>query len=500
MSFAQRSAPQVRRFSSAMRALLLRAPLTLSVTWGLCETALAQEPEGPAPGLFERASSGAAEAPAASSAEASPVTVLQLPVDLGGYVRSTFFAGKVPERSNGELKAAYGELALSLRTERESYGQGLAELRFRHGFTGYDPGVAVDLREAYVSLYLGALDLRLGQQIIVWGRADAFNPTNNLTPFDLSVRSPIEDDRRLGNVGARAFYRLEPLRFEAVWMPLYRPAVLPVLPLEDLVTVDQTSFPRPELDNGLGALRVHLELPAFELSASYAHGHAPLPGFALADFSIGADAAVSIARTAYVHQVVGFDFSTAFGELFALRGEAAYRRPTSDERQVYEPRPDLQYVLGVDRAFGDVSVIVQYLGRYVFDWEREQGPAMPITPQALVGFTMLTPALEESIPASINEELEVRNQIVFSQLARVQHLASARVEWTGLHDTLSLSALALVNFTTEEALVYPKLGYRLSDALTLYAGAEIYTGPDDTLFGLIEAPLSAGYAEVRVGF
>lgn len=474
-----------------MGALVVGAQLSL---W---ETARAEEPASP--GLFERAS-GSTAAPEVPLGEPAAAPALQLPVDLGGYVRSTFFAGKVPERSSGDVKAAYGELALQLRTKRETYGQGLAELRFRHGFAGYDPGLSVDLREGYVSLYLGALDLRLGQQIIVWGRADAFNPTNNLTPIDLSVRSPIEDDRRLGNVGARAFYRLEPLRFEAAWMPIYRPALLPVLPLEDLVTVDQTSFPSAELDNGLGALRVHLELPSFELSASYLRGYAPLPGFALASFGIGEEAAVSIARTAYAHQVIGFDFSTAFGELVALRGEAAYRRPTSEERQIYEPRPDLQYVLGVDRAFGDVSVIVQYLGRHVFDWEREEGPEMPITPQALAGFMELTGALAESIPASINEELEVRNQLLFSQLARVQHLASARVEWTALHDTLSLSALGLVNFTTEEALLYPKLGYRLSDAITMYGGAEIYMGPDGTLFGVIQEPLSAGYAEVRVGF
>jgi len=193
MSSQKRSAPRVRRVSGAMGALVV------GTTASLCATALAQEPASP--GLFERAS-GSSDAPETAAGEPAAAPVQQLPVDLGGYVRSTFFAGKVPDRSSGDIKAAYGELALQLRTKRESYGQGLAELRFRHGFAGYDPGLSVDLREGYVSLYLGALDLRLGQQIVVWGRADAFNPTNNLTPIDLGVRSPIEDDRRLGNVGA----------------------------------------------------------------------------------------------------------------------------------------------------------------------------------------------------------------------------------------------------------------------------------------------------------
>jgi hypothetical protein len=55
-----------------------------------------------------------------------------------------------------------------------------------------------------------------------------------------------------------------------------------------------------------------------------------------------------ISRTAYKQQVVGFDFSTAIGDIVALRGEAAYRKPYDYEKAPYAPAPypDLQYVLG----------------------------------------------------------------------------------------------------------------------------------------------------------
>ena len=106
------------------------------------------------------------------------------------------------------MKANYGELALQLRTAKTAYGDGFADARIRYGLQGNAPGTFVDLREAYVNAYLGPFDLRLGKQIIVWGRADALNPTNNLTPVDFRIRSPLEDDIRLGNVGARAFLRL----------------------------------------------------------------------------------------------------------------------------------------------------------------------------------------------------------------------------------------------------------------------------------------------------
>ena len=57
-----------------------------------------------------------------------------------------------------------------------------------------------------------------------------------------------------------------------------------------------------------------------------------------------------------------------------------------------------------------------------------------------------------------------------------------------------------MNFSTEEWLLFPKVGYRISDAIRTYLGAEIYSGPAGTLFDLIDQSLTAGYAELRVGF
>jgi hypothetical protein len=56
------------------------------------------------------------------------------------------------------------------------------------------------------------------------------------------------------------------------------------------------------------------------------------------------------------------------------------------------------------------------------------------------------------------------------------------------------------NFTPPELLFFPKLASKMSDTLSTSLGAEIYAGPEDTLFGLIDAPLSAGYAELRASF
>ena len=260
-------------------------------------------------GLFEQ-SQAASAAPAAGETSLAS----KLPFTLNGYVRGDVFVGKVQDQNAAEMKANYGELSLQLRTAKSAYGDGFADARIRYGLQGALPGTFIDLREAYVNTYLGPFDLRLGKQIIVWGRADALNPTNNLTPVDFRIRSPLEDDIRLGNVGARAFLRLSPVRLEGVWMPTYLATELPPVGLPPVVAYGPPRFPSPDLRNGLVAGRAHLELAAFEMSVSYLNGYAPLPGLTLNSLRFSmTDPAVFVSRTAYNHQVIGLDFSHRAG-------------------------------------------------------------------------------------------------------------------------------------------------------------------------------------------
>ncbi len=447
--------------------------------------------------LFESAVSGDVDTAADEGGEGGAAASA---FDLNGYVRSDTFVGKLPGYDRAELQAAYGELSLKMNMKGGEVADAFAELRFRYGQQGQVRQLFTDLREAYVSAFLGDLELRLGQQIVVWGRADAFNPTNNLTPVDLRVRSPVEDDRRVGNVGARAFYDLRPLRIEAAWMPLYKPVEIPdnvALPTGVYFgPPDYPSTKDPDLADGTVAGRLHFLFDSFEGSVSYLHGYALMPGVALGGYvtssANGPPPEVYIRRTAYNHDVYGADFSTAIGE-YGLRAELAYRNPLHYERRVYAPSPDVQYVVGVDRTLGNLSLIFQYAGRYVIDWQEEEAGTATVDALRYNSDDMV-------IRERIGDELRFRNQILFQQLAEVQHLISLRAEYLALHETLSLSAFGLMNVTTKEWLAYPKVSYKFSDALSGAVGGEIYFGPEDTLFDLVEDELSAGYAELRYTF
>jgi hypothetical protein len=446
-------------------------------------------------GLFESSQSASDTAPAEDSGGSG------LPFDFNGYVRGDAFIGKMPDAQAAEMKAAYGELSLKIQTKKLKYGDAFAEARLRYGLQQGSRIQLVDLREAYVNLYTGPLDIRLGQQIIVWGRADAVNPTNNLTPSDLRVHSPNEDDRRVGNFAARAFLNFQPIRIEGAWVPLYLPSEIP-LTLPDGAQLVAPNYPNFNVKNSTVAGRVHLELPAFEMSASYLYGYAPMPGLEYAGtFTAGSpDAHVDIRRRPYNHQVIGGDFSTTVADWLGVRGEVAYRLPMHWQTRDYAPNPDVMYVLGFDHTFDTVSVIAQYVGKYTIKWRAPPPPgSYGVDDLRRIGTEVdatTIPLVADAVPRAIYPH----NQQLFGQEEHIQHMASLRVEWLALHQTLSMSALGLVNFSTGEWVAFPRVAYQFTDALTGTVGAELYEGPHDTLFGSISGELSAGYAEVKFSY
>lgn len=445
-------------------------------------------------GLFE---SGSSETPAAVKDDDG------FSFDLGGYTRADVFVGLVPTTSEPGINAAYGEISLQMTAKKGEWGSAFADFRARAGQQLNTNDLFLDLREAYVNAYLGPLDIRLGKQIIVWGRADAFNPTSNLTPVDFRIRSPMEDDRRVGNVGARVFLNLLPVRIEGVWMPVYQPTIYPDVPLDPNVYFTTPSYPSLSIRKGTGGGRVHLELPSFEASVSYVFGEALLPGFALSSIVAPGDdlstpdvlepGQVYVTRTSYNHHVAGVDFSTAIGDLFGIRGESALRYPVNQASKPWSAKPDVQWVLGIDREFGNVMVIAQYMGRYTMNWE-------PKRAVNAAGTQALCCTDAASAEPEVQDVLFNSNQMLFSQLHQLQSLASLRIEWKAMHEKLNMSALGMVNFNTTEWALMPKIGYQITGGLSAYVGGEIFIGPDGTLFDMIEDTLSSGYVELRLTY
>ena len=84
---------------------------------------------------------------------------------------------------------------------------------------------------AYVALtdLAPGLDIKVGRQIVVWGTADKFNPTNNINADDLEYRQlftePIANQMLV--VDYAPLRDRDKLFFQGVYVPLFFPALLP---------------------------------------------------------------------------------------------------------------------------------------------------------------------------------------------------------------------------------------------------------------------------------
>jgi hypothetical protein len=407
------------------------------------------------------------------------------PYELNGYLRGTFYVGKVPDKNDAEIKSGYGEASMKLRVRKQDFGDAFAEVRFRRGHEFRKNISEINLREAYVNAYIGSFDFRIGHQIVVWGRADGWNPTDNITPRNMLIRSPDEDDRRLANFLIRSYYNRHPLRFEVIWVPSYSPSYIPtdLISFPPGMTLGDPVYPDSKLKNSAFAFRLNLELPSIDGSLSYFNGHNSLPGIT-ADFPeiLTNEVVLNVFHKSYRMHILGGDFSTVVAASFGLRGELAFRIPHKDYKEhLHVPNPDLQYVVGIDKELVEnFSVILQYIGRYVFDFSELEEPSTPFERLRYV--------------------IALKNRLITFQQYDLSHSFSCRAAWDLLNETMTIEAFGMVNFTSNEVLFRPKMSYDIADALTFTLGVELYSGPDDTLFELIDSTLNAVFMELKASF
>ena len=102
----------------------------------------------------------------------------------------------------------------------------------------------IDINELYVQmkdLLVKGFDFRVGQQIVQWGVADQFNPTNNLNPDDLV--DPLLFGKQQGNFMVRGdFWVTSNFSLQGVLVPLFKPARIPTSGALGVSAIDRLPF------------------------------------------------------------------------------------------------------------------------------------------------------------------------------------------------------------------------------------------------------------------
>jgi hypothetical protein len=438
-----------------------------------------------AQGLFENAVNGGSD----SVSGDKPSKALTI----GGYVKGALFGGR-DSVNNTVVSGSYAQAALKLNAEKTGIGRAFAEVRLNAGNNRGTAFAALDVREAWGDVSPGPFDIRLGRQIINWGRADAINPTNNITPMDETVLSSEYDDTRMGNELLQVKAKLGLASIQGIWVPWYRPDAIPLMgaKIPAGITIADPVYPDVRFTSGGYALRLEYNGSSLDGSVSYFNGYAPLPGF---DYALS-QTGLSLIPRAYRMHATGADFSTAIGS-FGLRGEAAVKYPFDDNnndynKDVYMPNPYAQYVLGLDKSIGNWSVLIQYSGLYVINYKKIEVPMLidPFDPVA------------QGYYASARAAAEIKrlNRLFTGTADEFSHSLTGNIQWNTLHETLHLKMAGMYDFTTKDYVINPSASYDIADAISLEVGGRYLQGPEGNLNNMISNLMSFVYTELKWSF
>lgn len=307
------------------------------------------------------------------------------------------------------------------------------------------------LREGFLQGESGPWSMRLGRQIIAWGRADRINPTDSLSPRDFTLLVAEDEEERMGIDALLGRYQSSSgPALTAVVAPRFEPHKIP----QGLMPPGL--IPAAEPEQVEWAIKVDNVGDNFDWSLSYFDGFNRFPRY----WGETTLAGVRIHGNHEQARTFGGDFATTAGD-WAIRGEAAISdlQPqcapcTLNERRLY------RVVIGGDRDFAESANINIQL----FTGRRDD----------YHGIDEMAPPLQPLQGALNRLNLEFSERDLGATLRLSNHY---------LNDRLRLEFRAIFDLENSSRLLRPRLSYALSDSVKLVAGGDAYIGRQQSLFG-----------------
>lgn len=243
----------------------------------------------------------------------------------------------------------------------------------------------LSVREAWLEHVGSGWDIRVGRQLIIWGKADGVRITDNVCPTDFSdYLNRNIDEMRIPVTAAKLRFLSNTLITEFIWIPEFKSAKLATgnnpwalersfpsaLPVRTNSAGEPSSW---SLEDSEFALRVSSYMAGFDvsLSAFYTWDDTAASSVSVRDISGGR---WEIVMEQDYHRILiyGFDFAKPWSD-FVFRGEAAYfqGRYLSTSTGGNEKHDVLKYLVGVDWSpGGNWSVTAQLLDEFIMNYDR----------------------------------------------------------------------------------------------------------------------------------
>ena len=314
----------------------------------------------------------------------------------------------------------------------------------------------IDLHEAWLEHAGDGWDVRVGRQVIIWGKADGVQITDIVSPPDYteSVTRTLDEIRMpVDAVKFRLLGRW--VDTELIWIPVFRAAVQPTgnnpwavrqsLPGNVRVSSTSPAEPALTLENSEIALKVSAYLPGWDLAASVFHTWDDFPAMHREAWNDEDVLHVAYAPQHHRLTVFGLECSRPWSD-FVFRSEAAYYLGRYFETTSILENPvrknGFKWLTGMDWTPGnDWTLTAQLIGEHIFDHERR-----------------------------------------LAQSAAT-YLTTLNVSKKLLRQTLTLSNMLYYDVTGGDFFDQVKAEYAVTDALRLSVGADVFSGVRDGRYG-----------------
>lgn len=380
-------------------------------------------------------------------------------ISLHGFVQGNYAARITGEEPSGPGGGDFllGEERLQIKLAASSKGAGffLKTDFFRDAVARV---ADLEVRESYLDYGAGALDLRVGRQIVTWGVGDLLF-INDIFPKDYAAffsGRPLEY-LKIGSDAAKADLFTELVSAELVVIPFFEPDRLPTSdrfflfdPFPTVADRTQTE-PRSEFENTELALRLYRTLLGFD-SSVYAY-----KGFFRAPAMQPDDPLSPTQITLFFPRLRSYGASAqgnAVGGVVSL--EAGYY-DSRDDRSGKDPAVSnsmVKYLIGHQRQlWSEFTAGIQYYGEYLLDYD----------------------AYRDTLPAG------------FPAQDRLRQLLTVRLTQMLRYQTVKLSLFAFYSPTDQDYYLIPEARYGFTDALWGAIGANIFGGEKEaTFFGQLD--------------
>ncbi len=341
------------------------------------------------------------------------------------------------------------------------------------------------LREAYVDLYFENSDLKLGKQMLVWGRAEGTFITDVLTPVDLSefLTQDFTDIRQ--GVTAFSYTRYFGRDFlQLVMNPVFNPNKIPEpgsrwFPRQIIPTTINTSYIEHENNPRFGniqlaaryGLRSNLN---FDLDFNLLYWHYPNPSY-YKDLTISLEqpsGALELAEEFTQSVIAAYSGTLRLFDKLLLTSESAYYNKRSFDYLSQELRalniqdPTLPEQIQIAQIFAQNSD--------GFLKERPYVISMIGLQYELLDFTVSTQFINEHIFRYDSEILQEQDY----------YYSTLLLQRSFLRDKWNFRAFGRYNYRGKDFWINPELTYTGIDSFEAAVGSQIFGGEDpDPFYG-----------------